>query len=67
MYNLYEIIFLTPFTIFWILLMVNPRFALKLTGRKKDRNPTTRRIWFARTYTTLFIVAFALIFYFVDQ
>lgn len=66
-YNTWEILTLAPFVIWWMLMMFTPRFALRLTGQKKYRNPTTGQIWFARIALGIFLVVFFLGFYFIDE
>lgn len=66
-FNIYEIVTLAPFAIWWILLIFTPRFALKLTGKKRYLNPTPGQIWFARIALAIFLVVFTLGFYFTDE
>ena len=63
MYNWAEIAFLTPFVMIWLFLLIKPVETLKLSG-KKYRNPTARQIRFAQIYATIFVLTFAIIFYF---
>lgn len=66
MYSLYEILFLTPFTLFWLLLIFRPATALRLTRNRKYRDATPKKIWFAKLYMTLFVVTFFIAFYRVE-
>lgn len=66
MYNVYEMLLLIPITLFWLIMLINPMVAFKLSLNKKYKNPTPKRILFARIYLTLLVLTFAIVFYFTD-